>query len=73
VLVQTVVLHSTFPAGASARAHGLRAEAGAPFLSFFLSYKHNKTITECGGSLASGHTLCGWILVLVSQLNPVEC
>ncbi len=27
-------LHSTFPAGNGARAHGLRAEAGAPFLSF---------------------------------------
>ncbi len=31
-------LHSTFPAGSGARAHGLRAKAGAPFLSFFLSY-----------------------------------
>ena len=30
-------LHSTFPAGSGARAHGLRAKAGAPFLSFFLS------------------------------------
>jgi hypothetical protein len=31
-------LHSTFPAGSGARAHGLRAKAGAPFLSFFLSF-----------------------------------
>jgi hypothetical protein len=31
-------LRSTFPAGNGARAHGLRAKAGAPFLSFFLSY-----------------------------------
>ncbi len=30
-------LHSKFPAGSGARAHGLRAKAGAPFLSFFLS------------------------------------
>jgi hypothetical protein len=29
-------LHSTFPAGSGARAHGLRAKAGAPFLSIFL-------------------------------------
>ncbi len=33
----TCPLHSTFPAGNGARAHGLRAKAGAPFLSFFLS------------------------------------
>jgi hypothetical protein len=31
-------LHSTFPAGTGARAHGLQAKAGAPFLSFFLSF-----------------------------------
>jgi hypothetical protein len=30
-------LHSTFPAGSGARAHGLRAKAGAPFLSFLFS------------------------------------
>ena len=30
-------LHRTFPAGSGARAHGLRAKAGARFLSFFLS------------------------------------
>ncbi len=37
-------LHSTFPAGSGARAHGLRAKAGAPFLSFFLSF-HDALLT----------------------------
>jgi hypothetical protein len=32
-----MVQGGAFPAGTGARAHGLRAEAGAPFLSFFLS------------------------------------
>jgi hypothetical protein len=53
-------LHSTFPAGNGARAHGLRAKAGAPFLSFFLlcAYKSglcfsNKPTTP----LTSQHTM----------------
>jgi hypothetical protein len=37
--------HSTFPAGSGARAHGLRAKAGAPFLSFFLSNANSPTET----------------------------
>jgi hypothetical protein len=45
-------LHSTFPAGNGARAHGLRAKAGAPFLSFFLSYMlivyHTHACGTCG-------------------------
>jgi hypothetical protein len=46
-------LHSTFPAGSGARAHGLRAKAGAPFLSFFLS---SWAAARCGcwASSASG-------------------
>ncbi len=44
-------LHSTFPAGSGARAHGLRAKAGAPFLSFFL-------YTQVGGQMSRPDGCC---------------
>jgi hypothetical protein len=43
-------LHSTFPAGSGARAHGLRAKAGAPFLSFFLSFFLSSVCKLCATS-----------------------
>jgi hypothetical protein len=37
-LCSTKPCSAPLPAGSGARAHGLRAKAGAPFLSFFLSF-----------------------------------